>query len=50
MSWHGRDKVLQASITYNRKQNYIWYFGTPEDAVNARNKYIDDNNLPHKKE
>lgn len=36
---------FQAGIRVNRKMKWIGTFDSPEDAVEARNKYILDNNL-----
>lgn len=37
-------------ISINNKSKYVGSFLTLKDAVLARNKFIDDNNLPHRKQ
>lgn len=39
-----------AKININYKNYYIGYYLTKKDAVLARNKYIEENNLPHRKQ
>lgn len=39
-----------AKINVDYKNHYIGYFLTKKEAVEARNKYIEDNNLPHTKQ
>jgi len=50
VTWHSRDNIYEVSITFNYKQNYIGRFHDLKSAVQARNDFIDKNNLPHKKE
>jgi len=50
VTWHSRDKVFQVAITHNLKTKHIGSFKSVEEAVDARNSYIDENSLPHKKE
>ena len=48
VGWAIRDKHWSATITVKGVQKHIGYFKTPEEAVNARDTYIIENNLPHK--
>ena len=43
-----RDKKWRANIGVNNKLVNIGYFSTKEEAVQARDNYIIENNLPHK--
>jgi hypothetical protein len=36
-----------AYVTSNGKRKHIGYFGSPEDAAKARDKYVKDNGLIH---
>ena len=44
-----RLKKYQAEISVNKKKIYLGVFADIDDAIDARNNYIDENNLPHKK-
>ena len=46
--WHKRDKVWTTQITSKNKQIYLGSYKEIEEAVKARDKYIIENNLPHK--
>ena len=46
--WHIRNKKWKASIRFKYKIIYIGSFLTIEEAVQARDNYIIENNLPHK--
>ena len=46
--WHVRDKKWCANIKINKILKQIGSFKTLEDAVQARDNYIIENNLPHK--
>ena len=46
--WHIRDKKWGANIGVNNKLINIGSFKTLEEAVQARDNYIIENNLPHK--
>ena len=48
VSWYARDKDWRASITVNNKLIDLGYFKIKEEAVQARDNYITQNNLPHK--
>lgn len=48
VSYHSRDGVWTAYITANNTRKYIGTFLTIEEAVQARDNYITQNNLPHK--
>ncbi len=48
VSWFARDKDWRASITVNNKLIDLGYFKIKEEAVQARDNYITQNNLPHK--
>lgn len=45
--WHIRDKKWGANIGVNNKLINIGSFKTKEEAVQARDNYIIENNLPH---
>ncbi len=46
--WHIRNKKWGANIGVNNKLKQIGSFKTLEEAVQARDNYIIENNLPHK--
>lgn len=46
--WHIRDKKWGANIGVNNKLINIGSFKTLEEAIQARDNYIIENNLPHK--
>ena len=46
--WHIRDRKWGANIGVNTQLINIGYFSTKEEAVQARDNYIIENNLPHK--
>ena len=46
--WHIRDKKWCANIRINKILKQIGSFKTLEEAVQARDNYIIENNLPHK--
>ena len=46
--WHIRDKKWRANIRINKILKQIGSFKTLEEAVQARDNYIIENNLPHK--
>ena len=48
VSYHSRDGVWTAYISANNTRKYIGTFLTIEEAVQARDNYITQNNLPHK--
>ena len=48
VSYHIRDEVWAANIGTNNKLKHIGTFKTKEEAVQARDNYITQNNLPHK--
>jgi len=50
VTWHSRDNIYEVSITFNYKHHYIGRYKDLKSAVEARNDFIDKNNLPHKKE
>ena len=46
--WHIRDKKWRANIKINKILKQIGSFKTLEEAIQARDNYIIENNLPHK--
>ena len=48
VTWHIRDKKWCAKISVNKISKHIGSFSTLEEAVQARNNYIIENELPHK--
>ena len=46
--WHIRDKKWRANIRINKILKQIGSFKTLEEAVQTRDNYIIENNLPHK--
>ena len=48
VGWHKRDNVWASNIYVNNKLKHIGYYETIEEAVEARDNYIIENNLPHK--
>ena len=49
VSWCRRDKVWVCVISIDNKLKRIGQYKTQKEAVKARNKFIDDNNLPNQK-
>jgi hypothetical protein len=47
--YHKRLSKYEASISFNGKRKYVGIFANIDDAIQARNAFIDKNNLPHKK-
>jgi hypothetical protein len=45
-----QDKRYVSKITHNKKVKYIGMFMTKYEALKARNDYIEENNLPHKRQ
>ena len=48
VSWNKRDKKWCANIRINKISKQIGSFKTKEEAIQARDNYIIENNLPHK--
>ena len=48
VSYHSRDGVWTANIGINNKLKHLGQFDSIEEAVQARDNYIIQNNLPHK--
>lgn len=48
VGWHKRDSVWASNIYVNNKLKHIGYYETIEEAVEARDNYIIENNLPYK--
>ena len=48
VNWNRARGVWVAVLVYNRKRNKIGAFKTIEEAVQARDNYIIENNLPHR--
>jgi len=48
VSWHKKTKKYMGFITANGHRKCLGYFLIKEEALKARNRYIIDNNLPHK--
>ena len=46
--YHSRDGVWTAYISVNNTRKHIGQFDSKEEAVQARDNYIIQNNLPHK--
>ena len=46
--WNKRDKKWRANIRINKILKQIGSFKTKEEAIQARDNYIIENNLPHK--
>ena len=44
-----KKKKLICVISINNKSKRIGSYNTQKEAVNGRNKFIEENNLPHKK-
>ncbi|MBO7716174.1 MAG: hypothetical protein J6S85_21595 [Methanobrevibacter sp.] len=49
VSWSKKEKKWICVISINHKSKRIGGYYTQKDAVEARNKFIDENNLPHQK-
>lgn len=49
VSWAKKEKKWVCVISINNKSKRIGCYKTQKDAVIARNKFIDDNNLPNQK-
>lgn len=49
VSWSKKDKRWVSVISINNKSKRIGSFRTKEEAAIARNKFIDENGLPHQK-
>ena len=49
ISLANKGKKYVCVISVNNKSKRIGSYNTKKEAVEARNKFIDDNNLPHKK-
>lgn len=49
VSWSKQEKKWICVISINNRSKRIGGYKTQKEAVEARNKYIEDNNLPHKK-
>lgn len=47
VSWNKTDKCWKACLQYNNVMHNIGNFKNIEDAVDAYNNYIAENNLPH---
>lgn len=48
ITWRKRDSVWASNIYVNNKLKHIGYYETIEEAVEARDNYIIENNLPYK--
>lgn len=49
LSWNNQIKKWVCNISINNKSKRIGAFNTQKEGVDARNKFIEENNLPHKK-
>ena len=49
VSWSKQEKKWLCVISINNHSKRIGTYKTQKEAVEARNKFIDDNNLPHQK-
>lgn len=49
VSWSKKDKRWLCNISIKNKSHRIGAYKTQKEAVEARNEYIEKNNLPHKK-
>ena len=49
VSWSKTEKKWVCVISINNQSKRIGAYKTQKEAVEARNKFIDDNNLPHQK-
>jgi len=49
VTWHSRDNIYEVSIAFNCKHHYIGRYKDLKSVVEARNDFIDKNNLPHKR-
>jgi hypothetical protein len=45
--FHAKNKNWCASVSNENKKKHLGSFNTEKEAVETRNKYITDNNLPH---
>ena len=48
VSWEAKVSKWRARVTMFKKEKHIGTFNTKEEAVQARDNYIIENNLPHK--
>ena len=48
ISWYPTNKKWEANLSYNKEVLLRKFFNTKMEAVKYRNKFILDNNLPHK--
>lgn len=48
VSLDSRDNKYNCVITYKGKNTYLGFFDNPKDGAIARDRYIIENNLPHK--
>ena len=48
IAWNKKNSNWKAVIGINTKKVYLGYFNSKEEAVQARDNYIIQNNLPHK--
>lgn len=49
VAWSKQEKKWICVISINNRSKRIGAYNTQKEAVEARNKFIDDNNLPHQK-
>lgn len=48
ISWNKFAKKWLARISINKKETYLGYYETKKEALEVRNNYIKEHNLPHK--
>jgi len=48
ISFNKKCNKYESSVTYNGYRKYFGYFKEMPEAINARNDFIKENNLPHK--
>lgn len=48
ISYHRKNNNWVANININKKRTYLGSFSSKQDALQVRNQFIIDNNLPHK--
>jgi hypothetical protein len=46
--WDKESEKYRAAIVFDKNRKHLGYFQIKKDALEARNQYIIDNNLPHK--
>lgn len=49
LSWSNKYKKWICNISLNNKSKRIGAYNTQKEGIEARNKFIEDNHLPHKK-